>query len=286
MAPTLNVWINALVLGSIYVLIASGLMLVFSVMGILNFAHGQLYMVGGFMTFLFFAKFGLNYFVAILFAMIFVMTLGVILEKYLIRPVSQKGFVAGATITLGVIYIFEGLATVIFGVGQNAVPTVFEGSLKIGAASVSWEKVALIILSIVTMSILYFLIMKTKMGLGIRASAQEPVAAKLYGVQVGRLASVVMAMGSGLAALAGGFMAPVYYVDPWMGGGPLIMCILAIVIGGLGSLPGAVVGGLLLGVTGSLVAYYLGSWAELVAFGLVIGILLIRPQGLFGVKVN
>jgi len=93
-------------------------------------------------------------------------------------------------------------------------------------------------------------------------------------------------MGAGLAALAGAFMAPVYYVDPWMGSNVLIMCILAIVIGGLGSLLGAAVGGLLLGITGSLVAYYLGSWAELVAFSLVIVILLLRPQGLFGVKMN
>ncbi|MHB1420772.1 MAG: branched-chain amino acid ABC transporter permease, partial [Bacillota bacterium] len=264
MAPTLNVWINALVLGSIYVLVASGLMLVFSVMGILNFAHGQLYMTGAFMLFVFFTKFHINYFLSVLIAMIITMTIGVILERYLIRPVAAKGFVAGATITLGVIYIFEGLSTVIFGVGQNAVPSVFEGSLKMADASVSYEKLVLILLSIVTMFVLYMLVMKTRLGLSIRAAAQEPVAAKLYGVQVGQLASIVMAMGSGLAALAGSFMAPVYYVDPWMGANPLIMCILAIVIGGLGSLMGAVVGGLLLGITGSLVAYYLGSWAELV----------------------
>ena len=131
---------------------------------------------------------------------------------------------------------------------------------------------------------LYLVIMRTRFGIAMRAAAQAPGAASLYGVNPGRLATIVMAMGFALAALAGSFMAPVYYIDPWIGQTPLFMSILAIVIGGLGSLGGAVVGGMLLGASASLVAWYVGPWSEIIAFALVIVVILFRPQGLFGVK--
>jgi len=123
---------------------------------------------------------------------------------------------------------------------------------------------------------------RTKVGLAIRAAAQEPTAASLYGINIGRVSLLVMGIGCGLAAMAGSIMAPVYAINPFIGRIPMIMSLLAIVIGGLGSLTGAIVGGIILGFINSIVAYYISYFSEVVLFVLVILILLVRPQGLFG----
>jgi branched-chain amino acid transport system permease protein len=133
---------------------------------------------------------------------------------------------------------------------------------------------------------MYIVLNHTKIGLAIRAAAQEPDAASLYGISVERLSLIVMGIGCALAAMAGGIMAPVYVVNPFIGGIPMIMSLLAIVIGGLGSLTGAIVGGLILGFLNSVVAYHLSYFSEVVLFVLVIIILLVRPQGLFGVSLK
>jgi len=129
---------------------------------------------------------------------------------------------------------------------------------------------------------MYVVLNRTKVGLAIRAAAQEPVAASLYGISVGRVSSIVMGIGCGLAAMAGGIMAPVYATNPFMGRIPMIMSLLAIIIGGLGSLTGAIVGGIILGFLNSVIAYKISYFSEVALFVLVILILLIRPQGLFG----
>ena len=160
----------------------------------------------------------------------------------------------------------------------------FPGTFTLGSVSLSNERVATVVIAVLLIVALWVFIQKTKFGLAMRASAQQPVAAGLFGIHVARIASIVMGVGCGLAALAGGIMAPMFYVDPWIGVLPLVYALLAIVIGGMGSLGGAVVGGLVLGLTGSIVAYYIGFWSQLLSFGLVIAILLIRPQGLFGIS--
>jgi branched-chain amino acid transport system permease protein len=282
--PPLSVWVDAIVMGSIWVMVASGLVLVFSIMGILNFAHGQFYMFGAFVLYAVYVNAGMNYFVAAVAAAVAMAAIGVLMERFLLRPIAKSGFIPVATVTLGAIYVFDGLATSIFGAEQKPVTTPFPGVLKLGDAAISYEKLAVIGLTLLVMLALYFVIMRTKFGIKIRAAAQDPLAATLYGVNPGRLASIVMAIGCGLAALAGAFMAPVYYVDPYIGQTPLIMSILAIVIGGLGSLGGAVIGGLLLGISGSIGAWYIGPYSPVIAFALVIVIILFRPEGLFGAK--
>ena len=282
--PPVAVWINALIIASTIVLMASGLVLVFSIMGILNWSHGQLYMVGGFIVYYVVAKLGMNYFIALFAATVIAAGLGVVIEKWLLRPLSDRGFLPASVVGLGLIFVFEGAVTILFGTGIKSVPTILEGSLHVGQVSLSVEKMALAGLAIVVMLGLYLFICHTRIGLAIRAAAQEPDVAGMYGVSSGRLFSLVMAIGCGLAALAGGMIAPVYFVDPWMGAKPLITALLAIVLGGLGSFRGAVVGGIFLGFVMSVVAYYISSWYELVAFLAVILIILFRPQGLFGIS--
>jgi len=154
--------------------------------------------------------------------------------------------------------------------------------LDLGSFSVSYQKVAVVLFTLIVMVAMYIVLNFTKVGLAIRAAAQEPGAASLYGISVGRISLIVMGIGCALAAMAGSIMAPVYMVNPFIGRIPMIMSLLAIVIGGLGSLTGAIVGGFILGFLNSIVAYHLSYLSEVVLFLLVILILLVRPQGLFG----
>ena len=280
--PPAAIWINGFIISATIVMMASGLVLVFSVMGILNWTHGQLYMLGAFIVFYLFVKLGMNFFLTLLIAAVAVSFVGMCIEMKLLRPLYDKGFLPASVVALGLIFMFEGIVIIIFGQGFKSVPTTLEGVCQVGPLSISLEKLVLVCLAIAVMLGLYFFIKRTKIGLAIRAAAQEPVVAGLYGVNSNRLYTIVMGIGCGLAALAGGMVAPIFYVDPWIGAKPLITALSAIVLGGVGSFKGAVVGGMILGFTTSVVAYYIGPWYELVSFLAVILIILFRPQGLFG----
>jgi branched-chain amino acid transport system permease protein len=280
--PPAAVLINAIITASTIVMMASGLVLVFSVMGILNWTHGQLYMLGAFAVYYLCVKFGVSYYFALMIASVFVSLIGIIIEKGFLRPLTDKGLLPPTACALGLIFVFEGAAMTLFGKEQKAVPSFLGGVLKMGPVALSLERLVLIGMAILFMVSLYLFINRTKVGLAIRASAQEPVVAGMYGVHAGWLFTVVMAIGSALAGLAGGLIAPVYMVNPWVGTKPLILALAAIVLGGLGSFKGAVVGGMILGFITSVVAYYIGVWYELVSFLAIILVILFRPQGLYG----
>lgn len=265
-----------------YILMALGLVLLFSIMGILNFAHGQFYMLGAYVVFYVFQQAGINFFASLVVAAVVMGLVGLLIERFVMRPIGQPLQIVVVTIALSA--VFEGVITLIAGPAPKSVTSSFPGTFNIGTVSISNERVATVVIAVILIAALYLFIQQTKFGLAMRASAQQPTAAGLFGIQVARVSSIVMGIGCGLAALAGGIMAPMFYVDPWIGGTPLVMALLAIVIGGMGSLGGAVVGGLILGITGSIVAYYIGFWSQLLSFGLVIVILLFRPQGLFGIS--
>ncbi|MBN1376412.1 MAG: branched-chain amino acid ABC transporter permease, partial [Dehalococcoidia bacterium] len=274
--------IDSLVLSSMYILMASGLVLLFSIMGILNFAHGQFYMIGAYIVYYVFQQAGVNFFASLIVAAVVMGLIGLLLEKYIMRPIGQPLQIVVVTIALS--SVFEGLITLIAGPAPKSVTSSFPGTMTLGNISLSNERIATVVIAVILIAALWIFIQKTKFGLAMRASAQQPMAAGLFGIHVARVASIVMGIGCGLAALAGGIMAPMFYVDPWIGAQPLVMALLAIVIGGMGSLGGAVVGGLILGIAGSIVAYYIGFWSQLLSFGLVIAILLVRPEGLFGIS--
>lgn len=276
-----EILLDSLVMSSVYVMMALGLVLVFSIMGLLNFAHGQFYMMGAFMLYFSMQTLGLNYFLSLVIAALVIGLVGIGVERFVMRPIGQPYQVIVATIAL--ISFFEGLVVLFFGPRSRSVPTPFPGNTMMGDIAVSNERLASILISIVLIAGLYLFIQKTKLGLALRASAQQPVAAGLFGIKAARISMMVMGLGCGLAAMAGGIMAPMYYVDAWIGAQPLTMALLAIVIGGMGSLGGAIIGGLILGIFNSIVAYYVGFWAQLLALVVVILVLLIRPQGLFGI---
>jgi len=282
--PPLVVWFDALIVGFSIVMMASGLAFVLGVMGIMQWSHGQFYMVSAFIVYSLFAQMGLNYFVTLIISTVAIAILGVLVERILIRPVADKGFLASSVVTLGLSFAIQGFITVLYGPNIKAVPTVLEGKVAVGGSFISWQRLLVVILAIAAMIGLYFFVNKTKMGLSMRAASQDRPIAGLFGVRTGRVFSIVMVVGSGLAALAGGLLAPVYSVDPTIGGRPLTLALLAIVLGGMGSFLGAVVGGLIFGFASMILNFYIGPWYEFVLFAVVIAVILVRPQGLFGMS--
>jgi len=287
--PPAGIWIDGLVQSCIYMTMAFGMVLVFSILGILNWTHGQFYMLGAFVVYYAVTAAGIPFPLGMLVSAIVIGGLGMLVEKVIIERVnvpSAQGAIYVTVATIALIFFFEGTASMLFGMQDKGLAMVLPGVLNLGSFSVSYQKIAVVIFTLVIMITMYIVLNHTKVGLAIRAAAQEPVAASLYGVSVERLSLIVMGIGCALAAMAGSIMAPLYVVNPFIGGIPMIMSLLAIVIGGLGSLTGAIVGGIILGFLNSVVAYHLSYFSEVVLFLLVIIILLVRPQGLFGASLK
>jgi branched-chain amino acid transport system permease protein len=282
--PPAGIWIDGLVQSCIYVTMAFGMVLVFSILGILNWTHGQFYMLGAFVVYYAITAAGIPFPISLLVSGIVVGGLGMLVEKFVIERLTSPGYgmLYVTVATMALIFFFEGAAGMAFGLMDKGMATVLPGILNLGSFSVSYQKIAVIIFTLVIMVTMYVVLNRTKVGLAIRAAAQEPVAASLYGISVGRVSLIVMGIGCALAAMAGGIIGPVYSVNPFMGRIPMIMSLLAIIIGGLGSLTGAIVGGIILGFLNSVIAYKISYFSEVTLFVLVILILLIRPQGLFG----
>jgi len=282
--PPAGIWVDGLVQSCIYVTMAFGMVLVFSILGILNWTHGQFYMLGAFVVYYAITAAGIPFPISLLVSGVVVGGLGMLVEKFVIERLTSPGYgmLYVTVATLALIFFFEGAAGMSFGLMDKGMATVLPGVLDLGSFSISYQKIAVIIFTLVIMAAMYIVLNRTKVGLAIRAAAQEPVAASLYGISVGRVSLIVMGIGCALAAMAGGIIGPVYSVNPFMGRIPMIMSLLAIIIGGLGSLTGAIVGGIILGFLNSVIAYKISYFSEVALFVLVILILLIRPQGLFG----
>ena len=282
--PPAGIWVDGLVQSCIYMTMAFGMVLVFSILGILNWTHGQFYMLGAFVLYYAITAAGIPFPISLLISGVVIGGLGMLVEKFIIERLTVPGYgmLYVTVATLALIFFFEGAAGMSFGLMDKGLATVLPCILNLGSFSVSYQKIAVIIFTLVIMVTMYVVLNRTKVGLAIRAAAQEPVAASLYGISVKRVSLMVMGIGCALAAMAGGIIGPVYSVNPFMGRIPMIMSLLAIIIGGLGSLTGAIVGGIILGFLNSVIAYKISYFSEVALFVLVILILLIRPQGLFG----
>jgi branched-chain amino acid transport system permease protein len=282
--PPAGIWIDGLVQSCIYMTMAFGMVLVFSILGILNWTHGQFYMLGGFVVYYAITAAGIPFPVSLLIAGLAVGGLGMLVEKFIIDRLNSPGYglLSVTAATMALIFFFEGGAGMAFGLMDKGMATTFPGVLDLGAFSITYQKLVVIVFTLVIMVAMYIVLNRTRVGKAIRATAQEPAAASLYGVNVMWVQVIVMGIGCALAAMAGGVIGLVQSVNPFMGRIPMIMSLLAIVIGGLGSLTGAIAGGIMLGLLNSVIAYSFSYWSEVALFMLVIIILLVRPQGLFG----
>lgn len=276
--------INGLMAGWIYILFAIGLSLLLSISGIIQLAHGEVYMLGGYATYYFFIVFGLNFFLSLVLSIIVIGFFGVALEKIFFRPFRGKfttALVIGLALTVGL----QTSAAVSFGSRTRTLTStsLLTGYIEILGARIPETRLVVILISIALTTILLLFVYRTKIGQSMVAMSQDPTAATLQGINIDRVSSISMFLGSGLAAAGGSLMGFLFTIDPGMGGPALLKGIAVMIIGGLGSLPGAVIGGLILGlIDGIIPTIWSTQVASIIGFLAMIVILVIKPEGLMG----
>ncbi|HEY4624078.1 branched-chain amino acid ABC transporter permease [Solibacillus sp. FSL R7-0668] len=277
--------VNGISLGSIYALIALGYTMVYGIIKLINFAHGDVFMLGAFIGFYAIARWEMNVFLALILAMILCAVIGVIIERVAYKRLRNATRIAALITAIGVSLLIE--YTVIFfrGASPEAYPNVFtKTNFEIFGVQISTLSIFILSISIFLMIVLQFIVHKTKIGKAMRAVSHDADAAKLMGINVDNTISATFAIGSALAGAAGVIFG-IYYtrIDPLMGMLPGIKAFIAAVLGGIGIIPGAMVGGLLLGVVETIVsALGYSLWRDAAAFVILILILIIRPAGIFG----
>ena len=273
-------------IGCIYMLLASGLNIIFGVMKLVNFAHGQFLMIGAYLTWTISVAAGLNAYVAILVSMIVVAGLGVVIERLTFRRVLGGEKLNEIFVSLGLIYIFENAALLIWGDQSQQIKSPFyDMSLKLSTISITYDRIVAVFVVIAVLVGFGLLLYKTRIGLAMRATSQINKTATLMGINVERIYMITFALGSALAAAAGGLYGIIFSFNSQSGSMPTIIAFAIIILGGLGSIRGAIVGALLYGITEQLATLFFGGiWSSAVAFVLLIVVLIIKPNGLFGEK--
>ena len=273
--------------GCIYILLATGLNIIFGVMKLVNFAHGQLLMVGAFVAYETTTLTGLNPYLSIFVAMGSVALIGVVLERFAFRKVRGTEKLNEIFISLGLIYMFQNVATLLWEKNYNIrIPSPLEGlRLSLGEVSIGYDRMVAMVIVIVILVGLILLTKKTKIGLAMRATSQKSDASMLMGININRVYLFTFAVGAALAGAAGALYGILFPFNPAIGALPTIKAFAIIILGGLGSIPGAVIGGLLYGIAENTAGYLLGGiWQDAIAFTLLIAVLVIRPTGIFGEK--
>ncbi len=287
----LNNLINGISLGSIYAVIALGYTLVYGIAKMLNFAHGDVIMVGGYVIFIAMTSFGLNSWISILLAVIACTLLGIVIEKVAYKPLRQATSLAVLITAIGVSYFLQNMALLIFGekpVNFTSVVNVPSIKLFDGKIVISGETSTAIVISILIVVGLSLFINKTKSGRAMLAVSEDRGAAELMGVNINRTISLTFAIGSGLAAIAGALLCSAYpTLQNTTGAMPGIKAFVAAVFGGIGSIPGAMIGGILIGVIEILGRAYISpQLADAIVFAVLILVLIIKPTGILGKKIN
>ncbi|WP_218509262.1 branched-chain amino acid ABC transporter permease [Variovorax sp. dw_308] len=274
---------TGLALGAIYVLLAVGLSLIFGMLTVVNFAHGAFFMLGAYVG-LFAAEQTGSFWAALVIAPLVVAAIGMLCERWLIRPLYGRGIDYPLLLTFGLAYIMVEGVRIVF--GKSGVPfdtpDILQGATSLGFADFPTYRLFVIGVVAVLLFALWLLIERTSFGLIVRAGARDPVIVRVLGVDVSRVWLIVFGAGTGIAALAGVLAAPLQGVSPEMGSSVLTVAFVVTVVGGMGSLMGAVVAGLLVGVVESLAVLFVPEAAKVSMFVIMAGVLLVRPQGLFG----
>lgn len=277
--------VNGISLGSIYALIALGYTMVYGIIKLINFAHGDVFMVGAFIGFYAFTQWDMGFFPALLLAMIACAIFGVLIERIAYKRLRNATRIAALITAIGVSLLIEYGTIYLRGADVAAYPEVVKKTTyEILGVQVSSQSILILSVAVVLMILLQFIVHKTKIGKAMRAVSHDAEAAQLMGINVDNTISATFAIGSALAGAAGVIFG-VYYtkIDPLMGVIPGLKAFIAAVLGGIGSIPGAAVGGLILGVVETIVsAIGLSLWRDAAAFVILILILIFKPSGIFG----
>jgi len=273
--------VNGLTLAMIYSLAAVGLTLIYGIMRIIQFAHGHIYMLGAFAVFFLFQQAGLNYGLALIISVLLLAALGLLIERVFFRPLRGQDLPSMAC-AVGLLLLLEGSAAAAFGTSDRYVGAIFPGVSGVAGVIVPNQRLLIIGVSLLMILLLYFFLHRTRIGRAMRATALDAVGSVLQGVNTNRINSMGFAIGSGLAALAGGLIIPIAVLNPAIGVEVTIKAFIVIILGGLGSITGALVGALIIGLVESFGYTFLGTGTALISYIIVILVLIFRPTGLFG----
>ena len=278
--------LNGLVLGATYALLGIGLTLIFGIMKVVNMAHGELYTLGAYVAFGFVSLLGLNYFGAVLMAAAVGLAAGAAIEWLLLRRRNLAAIDEVMLIMIGVMIVLQNAELLAWGGVAKAVPSPFsQEPIVLGAVSVSPIRLFVLATALVLLVAFYLLIERSRLGLSMRATFQDKDAAKIVGVNVSRIYTLTFALGSCLAAVAGALLAPVFVVNPTMGDLASLKAFAIVILGGLGNLAGAALGGFALALIEEFGAGYIStSYRDAIGFLVILGVMLLRPQGLFVMK--
>ena len=281
--------INGLALGSVYALLAIGYTMVYGIIKLINFAHGDIYMIGAFAGFYASANLGLSLVPTLVVSMVASALLGVIIEKIAYKPLRNSPRIALLITAIGMSLLLEHGMRFLVGPNPKPFPDLFPvGTIDIGPLHINGKILLMLGVSALLVLLLQYIIYKTKVGKAMRAASQDMEAASLMGINVNTVISLTFAIGSALAGIAGVLVAITYpTIDPYMGMMPGLKAFFAAVLAGLGSIPGALLGGILMGSIETLTKAYIStSLSDAIAFSLLIIILLVKPTGLLGEKTN
>ncbi|MEG1070109.1 MAG: branched-chain amino acid ABC transporter permease [Ruthenibacterium sp.] len=283
--------VNGISLGSIYAIIALGYTMVYGIARMLNFAHGDVIMIGGYVTFMTMNSLGMPALVAILAAVVVCTTLGILIERVAYKPLRMAPSLAVLITAIGVSYLLQNVALLVWGSSPKSFNSVIRMEpIKLfgGKLVITGETLVTVLVSTVIMIGLTLFVHHTKMGRAMLAVSEDKGAAQLMGINVNATISLTFAIGSALAAIAGVLLCSAYpTLQPTTGAMPGIKAFVAAVFGGIGSIPGAMIGGILLGVIENLSKAYISSqMADAIVFGVLIIVLLVKPTGILGKKIN
>jgi branched-chain amino acid transport system permease protein len=273
-----------LINGSFYALLSLGLAVIFGMLNIINFSHGAQYMLGAFMAFLLLQQFNVGYWSALVIAPIIVGASGVLIEKLFLRWLYKLDHLYGLLLTFGLALIMEGVFRNFYGSSglPYQVPESLRGGQNLGFMILPTYRAWVIVFSLIVCLTTWFVIERTKLGSYLRAATENPTLVRAFGINVPRMITLTYGFGVGLAALAGVLAAPIYNVSPQMGSDLIIVVFAVVVIGGMGSIMGAILTGFGLGIAEGLTKVFFPEASNTVIFVIMVIVLLVRPAGLFG----
>ena len=273
---------NGLIIGLLYLLMAAGFTLVFGVMRMVNFAHGEFYMLGSFGAYYFTTGLHLPFLVAVAVSFIATIVVGGLLEWLILKP-FRRDELNGMIVTIGMAMILQNLALMIFGPDPLSMPAVAVGTLALGNVVIPNSRVYVVGFALLVLALLYMFLRYSRLGRALRAVVEDFEIASIQGIGARVYYPLGFGLGVGLAAIAGALMSPLFSVSPFVGSTPLLKAFIVVVLGGLGSIPGAAFAGLVLGLIESYASlFFSSSTADMLIFAFVMAMLILRPRGLLG----
>ncbi|MGG1677189.1 branched-chain amino acid ABC transporter permease [Neobacillus sp. NRS-1170] len=280
----MQIIVSGLIFGCIYALGALGLVLIFKTTEVANFAHGEMAMITTFVSYIFLTSYGLPYLLSLVLSLLFAIIFGMFVYIVFMKRIQSAPHLNQVVLTLGLFMVFNGFAGILWGYDTVSYPEALTGSpFQISGIFISSNEIFMVGLTVLLMLVFFILFRYTKIGLAMRSASQDRIASELMGVKVTGVFMGAWAIGSAMGGIAGIMTAPITFLSPNMMGEVLIIAFAGAVLGGFNSLPGAVVGGLIVGVFQNLISFYISPELKIVfVFLLIVLVLYVRPQGIFG----